>query len=378
MNENPLRGIGNLGQSVWMDFIRRGMIVSGELQRMINEDGLRGVTSNPSIFDKAIAETDDYDEAIVALAREGKSAEEMYETLTVEDIRMTADLFRPVYEQLGGKDGFVSLEVSPHLAHDTDGTILEARRLWNAVDKPNLMIKVPGTMEGLPAIRELIDEGLNINVTLLFGLPRYRLVAEAFVKGLESRAGRGRPLNHVASVASFFLSRIDVLVDPMLGKIIAAGGKQAEQAASIKGEVAIASAKLAFEIHEEIFPGDRFQSLASRGAHHQRLLWASTSTKNPDYSDVKYIEPLIGPDTVNTMPVETLDAYRDHGAPAPRLDEGIHDAHRVMKVLSGLGIDIDAVTQQLEAEGVNKFIKPYDKLMETLREKRAAALAASE
>jgi transaldolase len=377
MNENPLRGIGNLGQSVWMDFIRRGMIVSGELKRIIDEDGLRGVTSNPSIFDKAIAETDDYNEAILALAREGKSAEEMYDALTVEDIRMTADLFRPVYDRLGGRDGFISLEVSPHLARDTDGTIAEARRLWKAVDRPNVLIKVPGTMEGLPAIRRLIGEGVNINVTLLFGLPRYRLVADAYISGLEDRVSNGGSLQHMASVASFFLSRIDVLVDPMLEKIAAAGGRDAEQATSIKGQIAIACAKIASEIHKEIFSSERFRSLASHGAHSQRLLWASTSTKNPEYSDIKYIEPLIGPDTINTMPLETIDAYRDHGNPAPRLDEGIHEAHRLLKVLSGLGIDIDAVTRQLEDEGVNKFIKPYDKLINTLKEKRVAALGGS-
>jgi transaldolase len=377
MNENPLRGIENLGQSVWMDFIRRGMIVSGELKHMVEEDGLRGVTSNPSIFDKAIAETDDYNEAILALTHEGKSAEEMYDALTVEDIRMTADLFRPVYDRMDGRDGFVSLEVSPHLAHDTDGTIAEARRLWKAVDRPNVLIKVPGTMEGLPAIRRLISEGININVTLLFGLPRYRLVADAYISGLEDRCSGGNTLKHVASVASFFLSRIDVLVDSMLDKISAAGGRDAEQAASIKGQTAIACARIASEIHKEIFPEERFRSLVSYGARPQRLLWASTSTKNPEYSDVKYIEPLIGPDTINTMPLETIDAYRDHGNPAPRLDEGIHEAHRTLKVLAGLGIDIDAVTQQLEDEGVDKFIKPYDKLMNTLREKRSKALSAA-
>jgi transaldolase len=347
------------------------------LKQMIDEDGLRGVTSNPSIFDKAIAETDDYNEAILALAREGKSAEEMYDALTVEDIRMTADLFRPVYDRLGGRDGFISLEVSPHLARDTDGTIAEARRLWKAVDRPNVLIKVPGTMEGLPAIRRLIGEGVNINVTLLFGLPRYRLVADAYISGLEDRVSNGGSLQHMASVASFFLSRIDVLVDPMLEKIAAAGGRDAEQATSIKGQIAIACAKIASEIHKEIFSSERFRSLASHGAHSPRLLWASTSTKNPEYSDIKYIEPLIGPDTINTMPLETIDAYRDHGNPAPRLDEGIHEAHRLLKVLSGLGIDIDAVTRQLEDEGVNKFIKPYDKLINTLKEKRVAALGGS-
>ncbi len=377
MKENPLRELGNLGQSVWMDFIGRGMILSGELRRMIDEDGLRGVTSNPAIFDKAISEKHDYDDAIRALALAGKSDKEIYHDLTVEDIQMTADMFLPVYERLDGRDGFVSLEVSPRLAHDTEGTLAEASRLWKDVNRPNVLIKVPATVKGLPAIRELIAEGININVTLLFGLPRYRLVAGAYLAGLEDRFARGETLGHIASVASFFLSRIDVLIDPMLEKIAADGGRDAELAASLVGQVAIACAKAASEIHRQMFFGERFLALASQGAHAQRLLWASTGTKNPAYSDVKYVEPLIGHDTINTMPIETLDAYRDHGDPAPRLDEGLREAHRILKSLDGLGIDIDAVTQQLEDEGVDKFIKPYDKLMDTLREKRSAVLAES-
>ncbi len=377
MKENPLRELANLGQSIWLDFIGRGMIQSGELRGLIEEDGLRGVTSNPAIFEKAIVETADYDGEIRAVALVGKSVDEIYNELTAEDIRMTADLFRPVYDKLDGRDGFVSLEVSPRLAHDTEGTVAEARRLWKAVGRPNVMIKVPATMEGLPAIRELIAEGMNINVTLLFGLPRYRLVAEAYIAGLEDRSARGEPLGHVASAASFFLSRIDVLVDPMLEKIAARGGRDAEQVASITGGVAVACAKIASEIHGEIFSGERFHYLASRGAHQQRLLWASTGTKNPAYSDVKYVEPLIGADTINTMPIETLGAYRDHGNPAPRLDEGLRDAHRVLISLEGLGIDLDRVTQQLEDEGVEKFVKPYDKLLKTLEAKCSAVLAES-
>jgi transaldolase len=375
MKENPLRGLENLGQSVWMDFIRRGMILSGELRQLIEEDGLKGVTSNPSIFEKAIAESNDYDDAILALARQGKSAGEIYEELTVEDIQMTADLFRPCYDRLDGRDGFVSLEVSPHLAHDTGETIAEAHRLWDRVDRPNVMIKVPATLAGLPAIEHLVGEGINVNVTLLFGLPRYRLVADAYIKGLEKRATRREPLKHSASVASFFLSRIDVMVDPILDKMFAGGGRNAEMASSLKGQVAIASAKVASEIHEEIFSGERFRELHSRGARTQRLLWASTSTKNPEYSDVKYVEALIGPNTVNTMPIETLNAYRDHGEPVPRLDADLQEAHRVLKTLSGLGIDLEEVTQRLEDEGVDKFIRPYDQLMETLRRERTAALA---
>lgn len=375
MQENPLRKLGELGQSVWMDFIRRGMILSGELRRLIEEDGLRGVTSNPSIFDKAISETRDYDEAVRDLALAGKTVEEMYQDLTVEDIRLTADLFRPVYEELDGNDGFVSLEVSPHLAHDTDGTIAEARRLRQAVNRPNVLIKVPGTLEGLPAIRQLVGEGINVNVTLLFGLPRYRQVVDAYLDGLETRAAGGEPLGHTASVASFFLSRIDVLIDPMLEKIVGTGGAKADLAVSLKGQVAIASAKVAAEIHREIFSSERFRGLAVRGARPQRLLWASTGTKNPAYSDVKYVEPLIGPETVNTMPLETIKAYRDHGNPALRLTEGLEEARRVLRGLTELGISLDSATRQLEDEGVDKFVKPYDQLLNHLGEKHSAVLA---
>ncbi|HET6420021.1 MAG TPA: transaldolase [Geobacteraceae bacterium] len=375
MKENPLRELGTLGQSVWLDFISRAMIQSGELRKMIEEDGLRGLTSNPDIFDKAISESTDYDEEIRALALAGKTDEEIYEELTAEDIQMAADLFRPVYGKLDGRDGFVSLEVSPRLARDTEGTIAEARRLWKAVDRPNVLIKVPATMEGLPAIRKLVAEGININVTLLFGLPRYRLVAEAYIAGLEDRSGNGKPLEHIASVASFFLSRIDVLVDPMLEKITDAGGRDAELAESLKGKVAIACAKIATEIHREVFSGKRFDALASRGAHDQRLLWASTGTKNPSYSDVKYVEPLIGAGTINTMPLKTLKAYSEHGDPAHRLREGLRESRRILTSLDGLGIDLDKVTRQLEVEGVDKFIRPFDNLMYTLKKKRFAVLA---
>lgn len=375
MKANPLRRLGELGQSVWMDFIRRGMIMSGELSRMIEEDGLRGVTSNPSIFEKAISESHDYDEAIQSLVRQGKTVEMIYQGLTVEDIQLTADLLSSVHEQTDGRDGFVSLEVSPHLAHDSAGTITEARRLWLAVNRPNVMIKVPGTPEGLPAIRQLIGEGINVNVTLLFGLPRYRQVADAYLTGLETLMAGGEPLQHVTSVASFFLSRIDVLVDPMLEKLMQSGGPHTGLAASLRGEAAIASAKVAWEIYQEIFSSERFRLLAARGARTQRLLWASTGTKNPAYSDVKYVEPLIGPETINTMPLETLQAYRDHGNPVTRLAEGLDNAYRVLQSHAELGISLDEATRQLEDEGVDKFIKPYDQLIRKLEAKRAALLA---
>jgi transaldolase len=373
MKENPLLKLEGFGQSIWLDFIRRRMLVSGELGRLIDEDGLAGVTSNPSIFEKAIGESDDYDDAIRSLAREGKSAGEIYEELAVEDIRRTADLFRPLYDRLNGRDGFVSLEVSPHLARDTAATVAEGRRLWGLVDRPNLLIKVPGTGEGLAAIQQLISEGINVNVTLLFGLPRYKEVAEAYIAGLEERASRGLPLQHISSVASFFLSRIDVMVDPLLEKKAQEGGGTADTASMLVGKVAIASAKEAYQLYKEIFSGERFRTLASKGALPQRVLWASTGTKNPAYSDVKYVEALIGPETINTVPVETLNAYRDHGDPALRLETDLEDAKRVLKRLPETGIDLNAVTMQLEMEAIEKFVTPFDKLMQTLERKIAAA-----
>jgi transaldolase len=286
--------------------------------------------------------------------------------ITQRDVQSAADEFRPLYDRTDGKDGYVSLEVNPHLAHDTNGTLQEARRLWGALNRPNVFIKVPATVEGLPAIRQLIGEGINVNVTLLFGLPRYRQVAEAYIAGIEARSSQGKAVKHVASVASFFVSRMDALVDPLLQPIVAQGGRTADVAKEALGQVALASAKMAYQIYKEIFGSDRFKSLAAQGARVQRLLWASTGAKNPDHSDVKYVEALIGPDTVNTAPVETLDAYRDHGDPQARLENNIADAARILKRLPELGINIDKVTQQLEDEGVAKFNKPFDKLMETL------------
>jgi transaldolase len=375
MKENPLLRLESLGQSIWLDFLSRGMLVSGELVSLIQEDGLSGVTSNPAIFEKAIAQSSDYDDAIAGLARRGLSAEEIYEELVVEDIRLTADLLRPVYDRREGGDGFVSLEVSPHLAHDSAGTLIEARRLWERVDRPNLFIKVPATWEGLSAIRQLVREGINVNVTLLFGIPRYRAVAEAYLDGLAERAARGLPLERSASVASFFLSRIDVLVDPLLDKLAREKeGRIGQVAASLRGETAIACAKVARQVYGEILAGDRYLALAARGARPQRLLWASTGTKDPSYSDVKYLDSLIGPDTVNTAPLETIAAYRDHGNPEPRLDQGTQEALRLLDRLAELGIDLAAVTQQLEDEGVEKFVKPFDSLMQSLERKRVSAL----
>ncbi|RJP50755.1 MAG: transaldolase [Anaerolineaceae bacterium] len=369
MKNNPLNQLGMLGQSIWLDYIRRDLIASGELRHLIEEDGLRGMTSNPAIFKKAIAESTIYDQDIRDLALRKNDVKVIYETLSQHDVQNSADEFRSVYEKTDGEDGYVSLEVNPHLARDTKGTIEEARQLWAALDRPNVLIKVPATSEGLPAIRQLISEGINVNVTLLFGLPRYKQVTEAYISGLEARAIQGKPVKHIASVASFFLSRIDALVDPLVEKFLESGGNKQEIAKKVHGQVAISSAKAAYQIYKEIFGSNRFKKLADKGARVQRLLWASTSTKNPDYSDVKYVEALIGPDTVNTVPPETIDAYRDHGDPKSRLEQDVEEANWIMSRLPELGISIDKVTQQLEDEGVQKFDEPFDKLMKTLTKK---------
>ncbi|MCX5779559.1 MAG: transaldolase [Firmicutes bacterium] len=366
MPQNHLKQLETFGQSIWLDYIRRDLIDTGELRRLIETDGLRGMTSNPALFEKAIVGSHDYDEDIRTLARAGKDSQAIYEALSQLDVQRAADEFRPVYQATNRQDGYVSLEVNPHLAYDTAGTIAEARRLWTALNRPNVFIKVPATTAGLPAIEQLLSEGININVTLLFGLPRYRQVAEAYLAGLETRLAQGRSVKELASVASFFVSRIDVLVDARLEKIIAQGGEKAELAKQLRGQTAIASAKAAYQIYKEIFGSDRFRRLADQGAQVQRLLWASTGTKNPDYSDVKYIEALIGADTVNTAPPETIAAYRDHGEPSARLEQNIEEADRVLLSLAQLDINLDQVTQQLEDEGVGKFNQPFDELMETL------------
>jgi len=374
MKVNPLLKLADLGQSIWLDFLSREMLVSGELVSLIQQDGVSGVTSNPAIFEKAIAGSICYDRAIVGLARQGMGAAGIYETLVVDDIRLTADLLRPLYDRLGGSDGFVSLEVSPHLAHDSAGTLLEARRIWERVGRPNLLIKVPGSWEGLAAIRQLIREGINVNVTLLFGIPRYRAVAEAYLDGLSERAARGLQLERTASVASFFLSRIDLLVDPLLAKLVEGGGRAGQMAFSLRGKTAIACAKIAYQRYMEMLSGDRYRALAARGARPQRLLWASTGTKDPSCSDVKYLEALIGADTVNTAPLETIAAYRDHGQPLPRLVHGLQEAQQVLDRLFELGIDLGIVAQQLEDEGVEKFTRPFDSLLRNIELKRRAAL----
>lgn len=369
MKENPLWRLGALGQSVWLDFLSRHALVTGELRRLVEEDAVVGVTSNPAIFEKAIVDSPDYDAAIRELTAAGHSSEEIYEALVVDDIRHACDLLGPVYDPSDGRDGLVSLEVSPHLARDTDGTIDEARRLWRRVERPNLMIKVPGTRQGLPAIHQLLAEGINVNITLLFGLDRYRAVAETYLAALESRATRGEPVARIASVASFFLSRIDVLVDPRLEKLAREGGPHAGVARSLRGKTAIACAKVAYSMYEEIFAGQRFARLVQRGARSQRLLWASTSTKNPHDPDTMYVEPLIGPETINTLPLETLRAYRDHGDPAPRLTQGRPEAHQTLAQLAEAGVELDEVSDELEEQGIAKFVAPFDKILQGLREK---------
>ncbi len=373
---NPLRALAEFGQSIWLDDIRREMIVSGELRRLIEEDGLRGLTSNPAIFTKAIDAGHEYDAAIRALALAGHDPAAIYRKLTVADVRGAADAFLALHNASDGHHGFVSLEVDPHLARDTAGTLDQARTLWRAVDRPNVFIKVPGTREGLPAITRLISEGINVNVTLLFSLGRYREVVEAYLAGLEQRFAAGASVERVASVASFFLSRIDVLVDRLLAERVQADRYGATIIARLRGQVAIASAQLAYATYREVFDGPRFAELRERGARPQQVLWASTSTKNPDYSDVKYVEALVGPQTVNTLPRGTLDAYRDHGRPEARLlAEPERSPRQVVAELATVGIDIDAVTAQLEDEGIVKFEKPFDTVMQELAARRDAAIA---
>ena len=370
---NALLELLEHGQSYWLDNLTRGKIESGELERRVREEGLRGVTSNPAIFHKAITRSADYDEDIRELADAGLPVAQIYERLVVDDIRDACDVLRPVYEESDGADGFVSLEVSPYLAHDTEGTIQEACRLHEAVDRPNVFIKIPGTAAGVPAIEECLARGVNINVTLLFSIESYEAVARAYLRALERRVEAGDPVDEVASVASFFLSRIDVLVDRILGhRIRPATERDHSSPEALLGRAAIANAKLAYGRFLEIFGGDRWEALAERGARVQRMLWASTSTKDPLYCDVRYVEPLIGPDTVNTLPERTISAFADHGRVADTVREGMEESRRVMERLSDAGIDFDHVTAQLENEGVRKFIDPYDRLMAKLAERVAA------
>jgi transaldolase/glucose-6-phosphate isomerase len=376
---NPVKALEKHGQSVWLDFLARGFVAKGDLQKLIDSDGVKGVTSNPSIFEKAIGSSDEYDGAIGKALKSGdRPVAELFEQLAVEDIQHAADVLRPVYDQLQGSDGFVSLEVSPYLALDTKGTIVEAERLWKDVSRKNLMVKVPATAEGLPAIQQLIGEGISINITLLFSQKVYVQVAEAYLAGLEKHVAGGGDPSHVASVASFFVSRIDSAVDKQLDEKIARANDptEKERLAALKGKVAIANAKLAYQEYKRLFSGARWDKLAAKGAKPQRLLWASTGTKNKDYSDVLYVEELIGPNTVNTVPPATLDAFRDHGKPRDSLEENIEDAKHVLAELEKSGISLDAITADLVKDGVKQFADAADKLYGAVAHKRATVLGA--
>ena len=365
---NRLLELRDQGQAVWLDYIRRDLLTAGRLAALVRDDGVTGVTSNPAIFNEAIGESSLYDAALeeILASEPDSSIVDLYEELAVRDIRRAADVLAPVFETTSGADGFVSLEVSPHLARDTAGTVAEARRLWQRVDRPNLMIKVPATAEGIPALEELLASGIHVNVTLMFSLAHYEAVAQAYLRGVGRAAEPGR----VASVASFFVSRVDSKVDPLL----AADGSEA--ALALAGKIGIANSKLAYARYREIFEGDAFAPLAARGARPQRVLWASTSTKNPTYRDVLYVEELIGPNTVNTVPPETLEAFRDHGESRPSLTEDVAAARGAVAALADLGLDLAALTEELQREGVEKFVQPFDALLATLAAKRDALRVA--
>lgn len=361
--QSKMQRLLDLRQAVWLDYLSRGMTRGGHLQAMI-DDGLRGMTSNPTIFEHAIGGTADYDDALRQVASSSKTDREVFEALAIEDVREATDLFRPVYDSTDGGDGFVSLEVSPQLAHDTDRSVAEARRLWKAVDRPNVMIKIPGTREGWPAIERCLGEGININITLLFSVEHYQAVADAYLRALEARVARAQSLDRVASVASLFVSRVDTEIDKRLQRL---GGALLE----LRGQVAIASARLAYATFLEVTRTDRWRALEAAGAKPQRLLWASTGTKNPEYSDVRYVESLIGPDTITTVPPETLKLFEEHGRISATLnDDTLSSARRVMDALSNGGIDFADVNHTLEEEGIEKFVKSFDALLDVIAKKR--------
>ena len=370
---NPIVKIGNqYGQSIWMDNLSRDIIESGELKQSISDKGIRGITSNPAIFEKAIAGNKIYDSAIESGIKSSKSVQEIYEDLVFTDIRNACDIFMTVYEETNGLDGYVSIEVPPNLAKDTDSTIAEARRYYKTIDRPNLMIKIPGTPEGLPAVEQAIADGMSVNVTLLFSVQSYIDTAWAYIKGLEKRAATGEDISNISSVASFFLSRIDSNIDGRIdSKLSSADGEAKSKLEAVKGKVAIANAKIAYQKYKEIFSGDRWEALAAKGAKVQRLLWASTSTKNPEYSDVMYVDELVGVDTVNTLPPNTIEACVDHCDPANRIETDLDAAQQVIDGLKddAVDIDLDAVMDELLEEGIDKFIKPFESLMSSLESK---------
>ncbi len=375
MSQTPLHELHAHGQSVWLDFLSRDLVDSGELARLVAEEGVRGMTSNPTIFQEAIKGSDTYDEDIRRLGAQGLTPEQMFEAIAVDDIAAACDVLRPVFDESGMTDGFVSLEVSPRLAHDTEGTVEEARRLVASVDRPNLMIKVPATPAGLPAVETLITEGVNVNITLIFAQAVYRGVVDAYLSALENRAAAGEPVDDVASVASTFVSRIDTAVDARLEELLAERADDADEIRSLLGKAAIANSKAVYEIFEEISASERYQALAADGAQPQRPLWASTSTKNPEYSPTLYVDELIGPNTVNTMPSVTMDAFREQGEVQPTVSSDPDYWNGVLERLAALGVDLDAIMDQLQAEGVQKFIDSYDDLLQDL-EAKAGALAS--
>ena len=362
---NPLKGLLAYGQSPWMDYIRRDLLTGGGLKKFIAEDGLRGQTSNPTIFEKAINGSTLYNDILNSPEAKSLNAKQLYEKIAIRDVQDACDIFRSVYDESKHRDGYVSLEVSPYLANDTKGTIEEARRLWKSVNRPNLMVKVPATPEGVPAIRQLLEEGLNINITLLFAQSAYEKVAEAFIAALEARAAKGQPVNHIASVASFFVSRIDTLIDSKIDALLkTAAGDAKTLLESLHGTIAIANAKLTYKKYQELFGGPRWKALAAKGAQTQRLLWASTSTKNPKYRDVLYVEELIGADTVDTIPPATFDAFRDHGKLRPSLTEDVAGAARHMENLAKAGISMKEITEQLVVDGVRLFAEAFKTLLD--------------
>ncbi len=378
---NPLLEIQRLGQSIWYDNIRRGLITSGRLQRMIEEDGLLGITSNPAIFEKAVVESSDYDQAIKALVRRSAaSAVEIYERLALLDIELAADVLHPIYERTGGRDGFVSFEVAPELAHDTAGTVAYARRVHAELGRENVLIKVPGTPAGMPAVADLIADGISVNVTLLFSVDAYEACARAYMEGLERYLAGGRDPARVASVASFFISRIDTLVDRKLEAAAAADPARAERARRLRGRIAVANGIVAYHRYRELLSSERWRSLAARGARPQRVLWASTSTKDPSYSKTKYVDELIAPDTVNTIPEETWNEYRAHGRPEAGLTEGWEEklaaAERDLAELGEVGVSLDEATDELLTEGVGKFADAFQTLLAALEQKRSLLRAA--
>jgi transaldolase len=372
MTANPLVRLNRLGQSVWYDNIRRGLIENGELARMVSAGEIRGVTSNPTIFENAIAKSGEYDSAIHALAGKKMTAAQAYEHLALEDIRAAADIFRPVFDESSGADGYISLEVSPALANDTNATLKEAIRLHREVARPNLMVKIPGTQAGLDAVRQAIAEGIPVNVTLLFSVERYRKVMEAYLSGLEERVARGLRIDKIASVASFFVSRVDTLVDRLLDQAAAESVITGEELLALRGKAAIANTQLAYQAFLEFFRGPRWQKVSAFGARIQRPLWASTSTKDTAYPDTYYVEALVASDSVNTMPPATVDAYRDHGDPAVRIQLGLDAARALPGRLSAAGIALEQVTYQLEREGVQSFYKSYESLLSAVKERLSA------